>query len=470
MSKLVLRLLALSCAVLAAVPAAAVAKAGALDQAFGRNGRATIQIPTLNQPLFPAKQWEAAAAPSGKVVVATNERVFRLAGGELDPVFGMGGQIALTPQPDTRFLLGGVAVDSRNRVLVGGTSESTLGPTPGPQTEPPMPGPPRAWATVYRFLPGGSPDTSFGVNGVLVTDLGQKPPSESVFGPFPYATPAVKVSGLAVDGEDRPVLLGSSAARVIACGGVVPYLGYVTRTWVARLTSGGTPDPDFGVDGVYTNPGSRDPSHLALSPNGKIIFSNPTEELCPRPPAGAPEVVDFLGATGRAGRASFFTARGPASVLQALAVDSRNRIVVLARETEPLTGGATSGVYLRRLKANGEIDSSFGQGGTAKPALSPEGAGSLALDQGGRILVAASTATSGTDSNRLVVARLGTLGRPDRSFGKRGRATVAFDTKTVLARPDVLLDARGRIVVSAPIGKPGSEYAAMLAFARFKAH
>jgi uncharacterized delta-60 repeat protein len=454
----------------------ATAKPGALDRSFGDRGRSVLRLGSPEGPEYPQSQLAAAAARGGRIAVAAGTHVVLLADGRPLRSFGGDGRVAIAALPDTRFLFGDVAIDSRGRVLVAGTLESTLGPSsPGPPVPPPAefgirydpaPGPPAAWAAVYRFLPNGSPDQGFGNGGSVVSEFGQTPPSSYPGGPFPYPTAAVKVRGLAVDGEDRPVLAGTSADRVSTCNYLSRLPDYPTRTWVARLTAAGTPDPEFGEAGVYNNPGAEDPDNLALASNGKILFSNPTEERCPRIAAGKDEVVDFLGATGRAARVSFVAPVGPNGVtttVRSLAVDSRNRVLVLLADYQRERGGEVVATRVRRLRADGQLDAGFGQNGTAATGLWREGLGTMALDSRGRILVTA----LGKTGNRIVLARLGTRGKPDRGFGRQGRTSLGWGAKPSLAGPEVLADGDG-VVVLAPIGSPNREVSKLVAIARFQ--
>lgn len=448
-----------------AAPTVAQANDGALDRSFGDGGRTILRATSQTETTYPPRQFALAAAQNGHTAVVVADRLFLLADGK--PLASFGGRegVAIAPPPNTRFLPGGVAVDSRERVLVAGTAESTLAPTPAP---PGLEGP-RASAVVYRFLSNGQPDLGFGSGGVLVTDLGQKPPAENPLGPYPYDAAALKVNGLAVDGEDRPVLLGSSVSALTSCGYSQPHVGYKTRTFVARLTVAGQPDPSFGEAGIYTNPGREYPDDLALSPNGKVLFSSPTEALCPRVQGGEDEVVNFLGVTGQAARSSFVDKTGTRSetMVQSLAVDRRNRVVLLLRVVPPESGGVSRAAFMRRLHSSGSLDIGFGEGGTARAGFAPEGIGAVGLDSQGRILVAQSTATEAAPSNRLVVVRFGTAGRLDHSYGQRGRISAAFGAKSVMARPALAIDSRGRAVVAAPIGKAEAETSRFLALARF---
>lgn len=453
-------------AVALGAPVAAAAKPGQVDFSFGNRGRSLLHLASTKST-YPARQIALASGPGGRVAVATDAKVFLLVDGRPLRSFGGTGR-AIVPPANTRFLLGGAAVDSRGRVLVAGTVESKLGATPGPTGSP---GPPQAWAAIYRFLSNGAPDPGFGSDGVLVTDFGQRPPEVGLDGPYPYGTAAVKVSGLAVDSEDRPIVAGTSVSRVTSCGYLTPYPDYATRTFVARLTNAGTPDPSFSAAGVYTNPDREDPHALALAPNGKILFANPTEAICPRIALGGDDSVSFLDSAGKASRTSPLGPSGDleTTIVQGLAVDRRNRVVLLLLGYQAERGGEVVAGFVRRLLPRGLADSDFGHHGSVRTGLRLAQLGGLAVDARGRILLASTGATESKPSNRLVLSRLSTRGIPDRSYGASGRTSGAV-TKKIAARPTLVIDSQGRAVVAAPIGRGGQTYdrAPLVALMRFR--
>jgi hypothetical protein len=172
---------ALAFAVLAGAPGATAkpegsarvhpAAAGHLDGSFGKRGKAIIPVsedPSALRDL--TAPMAMAVEHDGRLAVATRHRVYVLHDGHLDPRFGHSGSAKLVAPPGYRFLLADVAVDSEGRILVAGTSESLAGPTPG---TPSFPGPPLAYATLYRLLPDGEPDPSFAEGGVFSSQLNQ---------------------------------------------------------------------------------------------------------------------------------------------------------------------------------------------------------------------------------------------------------------------------------------------------------
>jgi uncharacterized delta-60 repeat protein len=110
-----------------------------------------------------------------------------------------------------------------------------------------------------------------------------------------------------------------------------------------------------------------------------------------------------------------------------LAVDRRGRIVILGQPNPRIEGDNGS---LTRLSGNGSLDRSFGDGGTASVSFGGRFQlfHSVAVGPDGRIVVAGvnaySSSSRGGGYEEPAVARLLSNGRPDPSFGRRGRISL----------------------------------------------
>jgi uncharacterized delta-60 repeat protein len=135
-----------------------------------------------------------------------------------------------------------------------------------------------------------------------------------------------------------------------------------------------------------------------------------------------------------------------------LAVQRDHRIVVGGSSD---MGAAAGGHQWRitRYTVNGELDASFGVGGTVTTSMSSAGGfdehvWNLALDRDGRIVAAgdAVTATGGFD---VALARFNADGTLDTSFGTAGKVTTAVgpDTRRDRAHDVAVLD-DGKVVVA----------------------
>ncbi|HEX9966640.1 MAG TPA: hypothetical protein VGB06_01710, partial [Solirubrobacterales bacterium] len=186
-----------------------------------------------------------------------------------------------------------------------------------------------------------------------------------------------------------------------------------------------------------------------------------------------PSVLVRLGGDGSIDQgfaASGFFSR-PFTRISDVAVTPGGKVVLLARTIELVKGEwvESEGMAVR-LRANGALDRSFGQGGRAELPLPKDGSvAAIAADSKGRVLLAGSlpqkprkkarqsshrSSPSGRD---FLVLRLTATGEPDPGFGRNGRATTGFGKETSVLATDVLLDPAGRIVVGGKFSGPDAD-------------
>jgi len=453
------------------------ANPGELDRSFGENARAVLALPKEGSIPSPGVSMDIAHAPSGKVVAASSTRVVKFLGnGRVWRGFGRNGRVEVSVPTGWRFTLTGVAIDSHGRILVAGTTESLITTTPGPDG---FPGPGAALATVYRYLPVGKPDPSFGEGGRIASDLGQAPPDgpgpsdpypyTKVQNEYPYATPSVRVSGIAVDPEDRPIVLGTSVSRVTACGNKVSMqAAYLSRTYVARLNEGGELDTAFGSGGVVNEPAAEDPRALALGPRGQIAYTQLLSEGCARVPPQ--DVVQLVG-IGAGGQ---IEQRVPIEhdvkrflEPRAAGFDRRGRIVLLTHRDELEGGELAANTTIMRLLANGSRDPSFGRGGAFSPHLAKQSElQDLAIDSHGRVLLVGTTRDKSGRGSFLLI-RLSAAGKQEARFGRDGRTKTRFHGSANAS--SVSIDESGRILVGGTISSSSLSTAFGLAVARYLA-
>jgi uncharacterized delta-60 repeat protein len=274
----------------------------------------------------------------------------------------------------------------------------------------------------------GSIDTSFN-GGVTVTpvDIGED-----------YG------NAVAVQADGKVVMVGSSATVSGTMFSVVRY-----------LRDGGL-DPSFGVGGKLVvamgSKGNDAATAVAIQADGRIVVAGssdrgatgmdfavlrlmPDGTFDPGFGIGGKMTVDLAGDTDRA---------------WALALQADGRIVVGGQAN---TGGAAGGMdfALVRLRADGQLDTGFGQGGrvisTLRPGTGTEIIRALALPVVGgeqRIL-----AVGGEGD--FVAARYRANGTLDSSFGAGGKVVAVFNdvigsANAVTLRPD------GKAVLAGHIG------------------
>jgi uncharacterized delta-60 repeat protein len=181
--------------------------AGALDTSFSNDG---MVVTAFGEGALPA---DVAVQSDGKPVVAGSTGlsigVIRYkANGALDGTFGTSGKAKVKVARLSR--VEAVAIDKQGRIVVlaqRSSSTDFFAPTD---------------FVVVRLLSNGAPDTAFSGDGVAFVNVSE----------FDYPR------GLAIDGSNRPVIVGSGAGLDFK-GGIL----------VARLTAKGGLDSTFSGDG-----------------------------------------------------------------------------------------------------------------------------------------------------------------------------------------------------------------------------
>jgi uncharacterized delta-60 repeat protein len=295
------------------------------------------------------------------------------------------------------------------------------------------------------FLPAeveaapGSLDPTFGIGGVVETDLG---------------------------GDDYGGdVVTDSAGRVVVVGNSERNDQTEREPIVVRYTAAGMLDPTFGGgDGIvplHFGTGAYDfASGVAIDAAGRILVSGAAASN-PSCNADCHAAVTRLTDSGQLDPA--FSSDGIAMIgtdfsrAEAVAVDGSGRIILggnlaVYRFTEsgvldssfgdsgaaPLSQGAVSGLAIdstgrivtasdfgvERLLDNGQVDSSFGVGGTVSPDIAPGSSDfvhSVALDDSDRVIVGGVAFLPDSEVNgQPFIVRYTLSGAPDSSFGDDG--------------------------------------------------
>lgn len=180
-------------------------------------------------------------------------------------------------------------------------------------------------------------------------------------------------------------------------------------------------DPSFGHGGIVITNGFGTPSDAILQSNGDILV---TVNSSVGGPSG---VLRYLpsGALDPSFGSGGFAAINPSSLLLdgagGVALQSDGKILV---SSSALTSDASqAGVAVVRLNADGTLDTAFGNGGVAFVAVpgGPSGA-AVVQEPNGDILTGGSflTATYRSETTTGVVARFTPSGRADGTFGSGG--------------------------------------------------
>ncbi len=455
-----------------AMPAVAAGKTGALDRHFNGDGQVVTLLPPPERvrshpnyalPFeFAPGRVVMAAAPGGRLVIADSQAIVEYrADGTRERGFGGNGAVQIEQINGLSFQLADVAVDSRGRVLVAGTTKTTDGIGMGG----PVAGPIPSIGTVRRYLPNGVPDPSFGADGAVHAYFGVPP---ATFQGNPYPEPAISLIGLAVDRENRPIITGSTVAEVVRCG-EPPERFERSYAFVARLADNGGPDPSFDEGATL---GVTELSWLGLptpGPSGLYAVGASTDPCDPRISA-EPSVVVGIGDNGPRppfGGDGFLS--HPFMRVSDLAVAPGGKIVLLARTIELSHGRwIESGGTAVRLRSDGSFDPSFGHRGEARLRLPKGGSvAAIATDSKGRVLLAGTVRRKPKHRNqphlRFLLIRTTAEGGPDRGFGHRGRVVTAFGRRPNVRATDVLVDRANRITVGGKFAGHASQNAFALA-------
>ena len=358
------------------------------------------------------------------------------------------------------FTAGGVAVDSRGRIVVAGT-EITLSSEHIITAQIPV---------IVRFSPTGHRDPSFGESGVVRSELGAPTAAEvAFFGPqSELEEPRTEISGIAIDSQDRILLSASYTAGHLPCG---RDFGVVGRgPLVARLTQSGSLDPGFGNGGTWmerrNDRGTQ--GTPALSPGDGVVTL--TKSAC-----GGLSTLLGIGASG--GLNSAFGPTGEVELRNLfepkLVVTARDgRILLLNRTEEALVDKGRA--VLTRLLPTGTPDPRFGKRGRMSISVPPRGqVVGVSPENDGSVLVAESLIKRRTLSGvplggRFSLAHVTTSGKIDRDFARGDRLVTGFGKYASAVAQEVILDSKGRALLVGTFENTAAIEEAGVAIARYR--
>jgi uncharacterized delta-60 repeat protein len=435
--------------------------AGSLDSSFGSDGVVTHSLGGNAAQRFGG----IALQPDGKIVAVASGSVIRYQpDGSLDSSFGDGGYAA------TGLEAYAVALQSDGKIVVAGTN------APGPT------GTGIAFA-VARFNPDGSPDVSFGTDGMTTTII-------------PESTPCGGLSGAAAGA--LAVLPGGDILAVGSAWWDDCDTSPASQVALVRYTLSGSLDPTFGAAGIVRASMSS-LGGIVVQPDGRILVSGSVVSCCHGGLDGAYMVLARYESDGSLDRSfgvggtattqwlgsNFYYIGGPAVldggkilVAGASTKDGTTWLPVLAGFAPQEGGGdvypiarirgvatapsgptamvaqsdgkilITSSSAVVRIRPSGRLDPSFGNGGIV---LSGYESSALALQTDGKVLVGGGsgnvwTITRLLGGNNCVVPSLydKTISQVTttltKSYCVRGRTTKRFSSKVT----------RGRVISTAP--------------------
>jgi uncharacterized delta-60 repeat protein len=447
---------------LSLLAAPAWAGAGGLDPAFGVGGIATTPLETA-----PRMTVELGVGPDGSVVVGepSSYLISLDSSGAIDPAFGDGGKLSLTPDPITEGVIGrtlrpsNFTVDGEDRLLVFGDQSDPSHTYSIPNTSENQVVT-ESEAVVLRFEQDGRLDPSFGGGRGFVRS------SFALHSTLHPGFPSTASTVGGVDLKNRPMFVVGGAAIELGCraGSVTYYpLGLV------RLTEAGQVDRRFGADGVATIPGSTGSPALGVDSAGRPAlglghFLRPSVACHPA------TALARLRANGRP--LGSFGSHGIATLKRNLNFD-----FVTASGTMVLDHRSGRTLEVARVGLSGRLDEGFGDRGIARIRLPGAGAHvrPVGVDSKGRIVLAGVVGANGAfpvQSSQiarpptLAVGRLLRDGRLDRSLGAGGWILDRVPGTDEVGVNTAALDPQGRLLLAATVTAPGQSQGGYL-LARF---
>ena len=388
---------------------------GDIDPAFGIGGRALYPVGKSSLDTGRA----AALQPDGKIIVACQSIsdgqfttdpggtiVMRLnSDGSFDNTFGVGGKIIRRLRVVVQ--VSSVVIQADGKILVGGNAVVDSGPITGLMRQ----------FLIFRLLPNGAPDLTFGVAGTVIDHI--------LDGQFS------RVTSIAVQTDGKIVaagFTGATAPDAIA---------------VARYNPDGTPDNSFDSDHklfINVNATGNRANAVAIQPDGKIVIAGSLLET-------SGSVTDFLlvrlnsdgsfdsGFDGDGTLTTKFTTTN--SSIAAVGLQSDGKIVAAGNSSV----GATRNIAVSRYNTDGSLDSAFGNDGMLTTDIGDDLVTSLAIQSDGKVLVASETSLGTESVFDYAAVRYNTDGSLDDTFDTDGIVVVPVAAPTdrpaaVLVQPD----------------------------------
>jgi uncharacterized delta-60 repeat protein len=316
--------------------------------------------------------------------------------GPLDPSFGSGG-IVRTPLGTGSAVARGVAVQPDGKIVVAGTAVA------GGQDV----------FAVTRYNANGTLDSSFNHTGEALT---------------PFGTAASAANALALQPDGKIVAVGMAG----------------TQFALARYNADGSLDPTFGHGGEVVTAftaSTASANAVALQSDGKIVVAGDADTSFAIARYNANGTLDSSFVYGGQELVHFNAGEADA---RSVAVGPDGKIVVAGTVSGWPSANANS-FAVARLNANGTLDTTFGGWGGTTFSFGPnEEAADVALQTGGKILVA------GTNNGAFTLARLNADGTLDRSFNGSGVNATNFGSSFAEAS-SLALDANGKILVAGTV-------------------
>jgi len=349
-----------------------------------------------------------AVQPNGRIVVAGGHEEFDLArynaNGTLDTGFGGDGKVT------TDF---GYEGERATAVVVQPNGKIVAAGRAGP------------YFALARYNTDGTPDTSFGENGIVTTD-------------FPNT-----------DFDNANALVLQPDGKLVAAGLTWPDIDSPKEIGLVRYNSDGSLDTGFGEgDGLITTvfPESEGDvaNALLLRPNGKLVAVGTVHDFPNGIGKGEVGLVQYE-ADG-----SLDTGFGEGDGMASARATTQATSAALAPNGQIVVAGGWESFATGRFNADGSLDSAYDGTHALFPGWHGEGrlAYGVAVQKDGRVIAAGTIEDEETGEVDYALARYdATDGSNDTSFGEGGMVTTDFEGSKGSARA-IALQPDGKIVVA----------------------
>lgn len=362
---------------------------------------------------------ESPRGPSLSVTIDTVAPQVGTLTGALDDTFGTGGRV-VTPRAAVRQLNRAVAVQPDGKVVAAGSTADRHG---NPLD-----------FVLHRVNADGTPDPSFGANGLVIT----------------HVEHGDSLEALAVLPDGKLLAAGHSGMRADGAG--------VVRTTVVRYLPDGRLDPAFGSVGVVRFDGIG-ATALAVFPDGRFVVGGEGYDgtaivfgLARFTADGEPDPT--FGTGGRVFAEA--SPHGLGSRVESIDLLPDGRIIAAGSARNPL--GTTRDPALMMFRPDGTVDAGFGDGGRVVKDL---GAHEFWLTV--KALPDDRFVASGFDQFALgMVGRFLPSGAPDPTFGVNGLADLtANGTRFDMVQDLVVLPDHSLAAIGSAGAFPGNDMAVL---------
>ncbi|AFZ04090.1 hypothetical protein [Calothrix sp. PCC 6303] len=383
---------------------------GDLDPNFGNGGKVVSNIL--------GRAWDVEQLADGKILtlgygIDTTTGLSRFAftrhnaNGSLDNSFGNSGNVVTAISPLSTSQATKMQVQSDGKIIATGSRSGVTGSD----------------FVVAKFNSDGTGDSSFGVNGIVSTDMGTA---------YDYSR------AIAIQADGKVVITGivwnSTSSYDFA---------------VARYNTDGSLDTSFGNGGKVTTPvgtGTDYAEAIAIQVDGKIIVSGMASDSQGSNFASVRYNSDGSLDTTFGNQGKVRTLINSSSYAYATAIQDDGKIVV--------AGNSSSQFALARYNSDGSLDTAFGNQGKVSTFIadSTATARKIEIQTDGKILVVGDAYNSSSSSYEFAIARYNVDGSLDSSFGNGGRIFTPIGERTQDYGYSATIQADGKILVAGDSG------------------